>query len=70
MEGRSHALKTVLGLIVDDGVLNRGHRKNIFSKDYRYIGIHSKLKGDKIKTVMNFTSDDLPLSNSIYKNEG
>ena len=70
VEGRNHALKTVLGLIIDDGVMSRGHRKNIFSKDYRFIGIHSKLKGDKIKTVMNFTSDDLPLLNSVYKHDG
>ena len=61
VEGRNNALKTVLGLIVDDGVANRGHRKNIFSKDYKYVGIHSKLQGDKVKTVMNFMSVNLPL---------
>ena len=66
VEGRNHALKTVLGLIIDDGVPSRGHRKNIFSNEYKYIGIHSKLQGDKIKTVMNFTSTDLPL---IDKNQ-
>ena len=41
--------------------MNRGHRKNIFSKDYKYVGIHSKVQGDKVKTVMNFMSVDLPL---------
>lgn len=64
LEGRNHALKTVLGLIIDDGVSSRGHRENIFSSDYEYIGIYSVLQGDKIKTVMNFHSDDLELADS------
>ena len=28
----------IINLIVDDGVANRGHRRALFNKDYRYIG--------------------------------
>ena len=34
LKGRNHALKTVLGLIIDDGVSSRGHRENIFSPEF------------------------------------
>lgn len=60
VEGRDHALKTVVGLIVDDGVASRGHRKNILSGETKYIGIYSAVQGDKIITVMNFLSVNLP----------
>lgn len=33
------ARDSVIGLIVDDGTANRGHRKNIFKTDYQVIGI-------------------------------
>jgi hypothetical protein len=29
----------LLNLIVDDGVANRGHRRALFSKEYKYIGM-------------------------------
>ena len=32
VQGRNHALQTVLGLIIDDGVPSRGHRHNIYSQ--------------------------------------
>lgn len=41
IEDRNHAEMTVLGLIVDDGVADRGHRKTIFNPQYRYIGCKS-----------------------------
>lgn len=44
VKGRNHALQTVMGLIIDDGVMSRGHRKNIFSTDFKYIGIASRVQ--------------------------
>jgi uncharacterized protein YkwD len=41
LEGRNNAEMTVLGLIIDDGVPDRGHRKTIFNPDYHFIGCHS-----------------------------
>lgn len=46
---------TVLGLIIDDGVKDRGHRKTIFNSDYNFIGYASAIQGDKIITVFNLT---------------
>jgi len=36
--GQRDARATVIRLIVDDGVRSRGHRKNIFSSDFRVAG--------------------------------
>lgn len=68
VQGRDHALQTVLGLIIDDGVSNRGHRKNIFSTDFKYVGIASRVQGDKIITVMDFHSSKLPTINGSGNN--
>ena len=72
VEGRDHALQTVMGLIIDDGVKSRGHRKNIFSTDFKYVGIASRVQGDKIITVMDFHSSKLPTisAGSISSNVG
>jgi len=37
--GRPDARSIVVGLIVDDGVRDRGHRQNIFGREFRYAGI-------------------------------
>lgn len=58
---RNNAEMTVLGLIIDDGVPDRGHRKTIFNQEYRYIGCKSEVQGDKIISVFNLTENRLEI---------
>jgi uncharacterized protein YkwD len=37
--GPDKAARVVMGLIIDDGVPDRGHRDNIFSDEYKFIGV-------------------------------
>jgi hypothetical protein len=48
---------TILGLIIDDGVADRGHRKTIFSTTYRYVGWSTGKQNDKKITVFNLTEN-------------
>ena len=57
-----------MGLIIDDGVSDRGHRTNIFSASFKYVGISSRIQGDKIITVMDFHSNNLGLQNGSQNN--
>ena len=63
-QGRNHALNTIVDLIVDDGVQGRGHRQGFFSKEFRYVGMNSRVhNNDKIITVFNFHSKNIPTLN-------
>ena len=55
LEGRNTAEMTVLGLIIDDGVTDRGHRKTIFNSQYSFVGCKSAIQKDKVITVFNLT---------------
>ena len=37
--GQHSAEDVIAALVVDDGVASRGHRKNVFSPDFKYTGI-------------------------------
>jgi len=37
--GPDQARRVVMGLIIDDGVSDRGHRHNIFNQEFRYVGV-------------------------------
>ena len=55
IENRNNAEMTIMGLIIDDGVVDRGHRKTIFNPQYRFIGCKSAIQKDKLITVFNMT---------------
>lgn len=61
LEDRNNAEMTILGLILDDGVADRGHRKTIFNPEYRYIGCKSEIQDDKVVTVFNMTENRLQI---------
>jgi uncharacterized protein YkwD len=53
--GRDKALDIVMSLLIDQGISDLGHRKNILNKDYRYVGVsvypHRKYR---VNCVMDF----------------
>ena len=57
--GKKSPLEVILALLIDDGVPNRGHRTNIFNKQFKkvscYTGDH---KVYKQQTVMNFNGSN------------
>ncbi len=60
-EGKSRALESVLFLLIDNGVPNLGHRKNILDKNMHSVGIAFypiKGKKDMYYSVQNFYCGD------------
>ena len=56
--GSNSAEEIMINLIVDDGVNSRGHRNNIFSSDFKYIGIACGLHSiHEICTVINYVAE-------------
>ena len=55
LEGRNTFEMTILGLIIDDGVKDRGHRKTIYNPNYKYVGFSSGQKDEKMITVFTLT---------------
>jgi hypothetical protein len=49
----------VLGLIVDDGVISKGHRNAIFSEEYKFVGCGVGILSDKIIGVINMSESRL-----------
>lgn len=45
----------VLGLIVDDGISDRGHRNTIFNENYKYVGYAYQTQADKAISVFTIT---------------
>jgi uncharacterized protein YkwD len=56
--GDSEGREILIDLVVDDGVSDRGHRKNILSSDFKYLGISSLEKKDsKTITVIDYAGE-------------
>lgn len=60
IEDRNFAECTVVGLVIDDGMSDRGHRLSIFDKDFAYFGSATRVQGDRIITVINYLSENWP----------
>jgi hypothetical protein len=58
--GNAQALNIVMSLLIDEGIENLGHRKNILHSDYRFIGVaireHKKFR---YNCVMDFGGEKL-----------
>jgi len=59
--GKNSIELAIVNLIIDDGVPNRGHRRALFSKDYKYIGVDFILNEDKIYSVISMSQANLEL---------
>lgn len=56
LKDRNYAENTVVGLVIDDGVSDRGHRLSVFDPDFNYFGSATRVQGDKVITVINYLS--------------
>jgi len=52
------AVDCISSWLIDDGVKSRGHRKNIMSDKYNYVGIGSANVKGSVFTVAIFASGD------------
>ena len=61
--GEKSGQQVILNFLIDDGVADRGHRSNIFSKKYKkmscFTGDHKEYK--KV-TVINYNGSDEPMN--------
>ncbi len=55
--GRSDARDVVIQLMVDDGIRNRGHRRNMFDPEFRLVGVGcGQHAGYRAMCVMTFAA--------------
>jgi hypothetical protein len=59
MIGKNSIEFSILNLIIDDGVPNRGHRKAIFNNDYHYVGVCLSDVSDKVVSVITMAETNL-----------
>ena len=55
LPGKNPIELALINLIVDDGVPNRGHRRALFSRDYKHVGISFREEEEKIVSVLAMT---------------
>ena len=62
MYGGDSPMEALLSLAIDDGVPSRGHRDNIFSKEYYYTGVanayHSQFGHETVTTFSGAWTPD------------
>lgn len=59
--GKNSIELAMLNFIIDDGVSNRGHRKALFSSEYKYIGVSFVVNQDKIYSVIAMSQANLEI---------
>ena len=58
----------LINLIIDDGVPNRGHRRALFSMDYKHVGVSFREDSEKVVSVVAMTQHALNAIPSIPQN--
>ena len=50
------AVHYIIGLMIDDGVPSRGHRANLFSEDFKYmgVGLHKKSENERERCTITY----------------
>ena len=69
MYGGDTPLEAILGLAIDDGVPSRGHRDNIFNKDFYHTGVatamHSTFRSGTVTTFAGSYKPDMSYSSPM-----